>query len=67
MSKVRLPDFYYCVIKNMVGCHYRMLNLSQELAGLADLSGAPQIFHIFIASSDGQTVKTIVPSGPRQL
>lgn len=38
-----------------------------ELTGFAGISGALHTFHIFIASSAGHIVKTIVPSGPRQL
>ena len=41
--------------------------LPEELPLLPVSSLAPQIFHIFIASSLGQIVKTIVPSGLKQL
>lgn len=47
--------------------HYRIRYLSQELAFLAGISGALHTLHIFIASSDGQIVKIMVPSGLKQL
>ena len=44
-----------------------MVHLSKTLSFLSAFSGTAQTRHIFIASSAGQIVNTIVPSGLRQL
>ena len=46
---------------------HRIVHLSNTLSLRSAFSGTPHTRHIFIASSAGQIVNTIVPSGLRQL